>query len=273
VRSSGSRSRARRATESDRNPNPPAASPSSPIHPTSRSPRISNTVRRTPIGTATSRFPSPAITSPARSSRALGYSDVAGSDLVIDQSDLPRKGQHAMSGIRRAAHLREPEPTSVCCLSKCSNRPRTCARAIRSSEAEPSTAPSTAIFRSLCCPWVTLIGSPSTFTIRFARKTHLPTAIHTRGRLADQRFRLRFQSFGSARCWRSHDRAPARLHARPHGDWQDELQRSERERGPSHQHLRGQRGDPPSGKTVGDGRRALPASAAPSQLQALSGQR
>lgn len=54
----------------------------------------------------------------------LGYADVAGTDLVINQSDLPPKGQQAMSGIRLAAHLRELGRASPTLLLKALDAPQ-----------------------------------------------------------------------------------------------------------------------------------------------------
>ena len=110
----------------------------------------------------------------------LGYADVAGSDLVITQSDLPLKGKQAMSGIRVAAHLRELERSSPILLLKAIDAPE-----------KLSALPDQllgggafqggfgGVFPARVLPAVAFADGGTTFTILFDRTTHLPAAIRT----------------------------------------------------------------------------------------------
>jgi Metallo-beta-lactamase superfamily len=109
-----------------------------------------------------------------------GYADVAGTDLVIAQSDLPPKGKQAMSGIRLAAHLREMERTSPILLLKAID-----------SQQSLSASPDQmlgggafhggfgGVFPAVSLPAVAFADGGTTFTILFDRTTHLPAAIRT----------------------------------------------------------------------------------------------
>jgi glyoxylase-like metal-dependent hydrolase (beta-lactamase superfamily II) len=110
----------------------------------------------------------------------LGYADVAGSDLVINQSDLPPKGKQAMSGIRVAAHLRELERSSPILLLKAIDAPQ------RLSPLPDQLLGGGAfqggfggVFPARSLPAVAFADGGTTFTILFDRTTHLPAAIRT----------------------------------------------------------------------------------------------
>ncbi len=109
-----------------------------------------------------------------------GYADVAGTELVISQSDLPPKGKQAMSGIRVAAHLRELERSSPTLLLKALDSPH-----------QLSALPDQTLgggvyeggyggyFPAVSLPAVAFTDGATTFTILFDRTTHLPAAIRT----------------------------------------------------------------------------------------------
>jgi glyoxylase-like metal-dependent hydrolase (beta-lactamase superfamily II) len=109
-----------------------------------------------------------------------GYADVAGTELVINQSDLPPKGQQAMSGIRLAAHLRELERSSPVLLLKALD-------ASQQLTALPDQRLGGGafdggfggIFPAVFLPAVAFADGGTTFTILFNRTTHLPAAIRT----------------------------------------------------------------------------------------------
>jgi len=111
---------------------------------------------------------------------ALGYADVAGTDLVINQSDLPPKGQQAMSGIRLATHLRELERASPMLLLKALDDPRNL-RALPDQILGGGTYSGAfgGHFPPETLPAVAFKDGDTNFTILFDRKTHLPAAIRT----------------------------------------------------------------------------------------------
>ena len=109
-----------------------------------------------------------------------GYADVAGTELVIKQSDLPPKGKQAMSGIRLAAHLRELARSSPILLLRAIDAPQK----LRALPDQPLGGGAFhggfgGFFPSVSLPAVTLTDSGTTFTILFDRATHLPAAIRT----------------------------------------------------------------------------------------------
>lgn len=110
----------------------------------------------------------------------LGYADVAGSDLVITQSDLPPKGKQAMSGIRVAAHLRELERSSPILLLKAINAPqRLSALPDQLLGGGAFQGGFGGVFPAVSLPAVAFADGGTTFTILFDRTTHLPAAIRT----------------------------------------------------------------------------------------------
>jgi glyoxylase-like metal-dependent hydrolase (beta-lactamase superfamily II) len=109
-----------------------------------------------------------------------GYADVAGSDLVINQSDLPPKGQQAMSGIRVAAHLRELERSSPVLLLKALDAPqRLTALPDQQLGGGAFYGGFGGKFPAVFLPAVAFADGETTFTILFDRTTHLPAAIRT----------------------------------------------------------------------------------------------
>jgi hypothetical protein len=110
----------------------------------------------------------------------LGYADVAGSDLVINQSDLPPKGKQAMSGIRVAAHLRELERSSPILLLKAIDAPqRLSALPDQLLGGGAFQGGFGGVFPARSLPAVAFADGATTFTILFDRTTHLPAAIRT----------------------------------------------------------------------------------------------
>jgi len=111
---------------------------------------------------------------------ALGYADVAGTDLVINQSDLPPAGQQAMSGIRLAAHLRELERASPTLLLKALDAPQNL-RMLPDQVlgGETFSGAFGGYFPPVSLPAVAFTDVGITFTILFDRRTHLPAAIRT----------------------------------------------------------------------------------------------
>jgi glyoxylase-like metal-dependent hydrolase (beta-lactamase superfamily II) len=110
-----------------------------------------------------------------------GYADVAGTELVINQSDLPPKGQQAMSGIRLAAHLRELERSSPLLFLKALNAPqRLTALPDQLLGDGAFHGGFGGIFPAVFLPAVAFADGGTTFTILFDRTTHLPRAIRTR---------------------------------------------------------------------------------------------
>jgi hypothetical protein len=109
-----------------------------------------------------------------------GYADVAGTELVINQSDLPPKGQQAMSGIRLAAHLRELERSSPVLLLKALDAPqRLTALPDQHLGGGAFNGGFGGIFPPVLLPAVAFGDGGTTFTILFDRTTHLPVAIRT----------------------------------------------------------------------------------------------
>jgi glyoxylase-like metal-dependent hydrolase (beta-lactamase superfamily II) len=109
-----------------------------------------------------------------------GYADVAGTELVINQSDLPPKGQQAMSGIRLAAHLRELERSSPVLLLKALDAPqRLTALPDQRLGDGAVNGGFGGIFPAVLLPAVAFADGVTTFTILFDRTTHLPAAIRT----------------------------------------------------------------------------------------------
>jgi glyoxylase-like metal-dependent hydrolase (beta-lactamase superfamily II) len=111
---------------------------------------------------------------------ALGYADVAGTELVINQSDLPPKGEQAMSGIRLATHLRELERASPALLLKALDAPQTL-RALPDQMLGGGTYVGAfgGYFPPVSLPAVSFTDGGTTFAILFDRRTHLPAAIRT----------------------------------------------------------------------------------------------
>jgi glyoxylase-like metal-dependent hydrolase (beta-lactamase superfamily II) len=109
-----------------------------------------------------------------------GYADVAGTELVINQSDLPPKGQQAMSGIRLAAHLREFERSSPLLLLKALDAPqRLTALPDQWLGGGTFQGGFGGSFPPVSSPAVAFADGGITFTILFDRTTHLPAAIRT----------------------------------------------------------------------------------------------
>ena len=110
----------------------------------------------------------------------LGYADVAGTELAINQSDLPPKGQQAMSGIRIATHLRELARASPALLLKALDNPRNL-HALPDQTLGGGTFAGAfgGYFPPVTLPAVAFIDGGTTFTILFDRRTHLPAAIRT----------------------------------------------------------------------------------------------
>jgi glyoxylase-like metal-dependent hydrolase (beta-lactamase superfamily II) len=109
-----------------------------------------------------------------------GYADVAGTELVITQSDLPPKGQQAMSGIRLAAHLRELERSSPVLLLKALDAPQQLtALPDQRLGGGAFDGGFGGIFPAVFLPAVAFADGGTTFTILFDRTTHLPAAIRT----------------------------------------------------------------------------------------------
>lgn len=109
-----------------------------------------------------------------------GYADVAGTELVINQSDLPPKGQQAMSGIRLAAHLRELERSSPVLLLKALDAPQQLtALPDQRLGGGAFDGGFGGIFPAVFLPAVAFADGGTTFTILFDRTTHLPAAIRT----------------------------------------------------------------------------------------------
>jgi hypothetical protein len=110
----------------------------------------------------------------------LGYADVAGSDLVINQSDLPPKGKQAMSGIRVAAHLRELARSSPSLLLKAIDAPQRLSalpdQLLGGGAFEGGFG---GVFPARSLPAVAFADGGTMFTILFDRTTHLPAAIRT----------------------------------------------------------------------------------------------
>jgi hypothetical protein len=109
-----------------------------------------------------------------------GYADVAGTELVIKQSDLPPKGKQAMSGIRLAAHLRELARSSPVLLLRAIDAPQK----LRALPDQPLGGGAFqggfgGFFPPVSLPAVAFTDSGTTFTILFDRATHLPAAIRT----------------------------------------------------------------------------------------------
>jgi glyoxylase-like metal-dependent hydrolase (beta-lactamase superfamily II) len=109
-----------------------------------------------------------------------GYADVAGTELVIRQSDLPPPGKQAMSGIRLASHLRELARSSPVLLLRAFDAPQKL-------QALPDQRLGGGAFQggfggffpSVSLPAVAFTDGGTTFTILFDRATHLPAAIRT----------------------------------------------------------------------------------------------
>jgi glyoxylase-like metal-dependent hydrolase (beta-lactamase superfamily II) len=109
-----------------------------------------------------------------------GYADVAGTELVINQSDLPPKGQQAMSGIRLAAHLRELERSSPVLLLKALDAPQQLtALPDQRLGGGAFDGGFGGIFPAVFLPAVAFADGGTTFTILFDRTSHLPAAIRT----------------------------------------------------------------------------------------------
>jgi glyoxylase-like metal-dependent hydrolase (beta-lactamase superfamily II) len=109
-----------------------------------------------------------------------GYADVAGTELVINQSDLPPKGKQAMSGIRLAAHLRELERSSPVLLLKALDAPqRLTALPDQRLGGGAFNGGFGGIFPAVLLPAVAFADGATTFTILFDRTTHLPRAFRT----------------------------------------------------------------------------------------------
>jgi glyoxylase-like metal-dependent hydrolase (beta-lactamase superfamily II) len=109
-----------------------------------------------------------------------GHADVAGTELVINQSDLPPKGQQAMSGIRLAAHLRELERSSPVLLLKALDAPQQLtALPDQRLGGGAFDGGFGGIFPAVFLPAVAFADGGTTFTILFDRTTHLPAAIRT----------------------------------------------------------------------------------------------
>jgi glyoxylase-like metal-dependent hydrolase (beta-lactamase superfamily II) len=109
-----------------------------------------------------------------------GYADVAGTELVINQSDLPPKGQQAMSGIRLAAHLRELERSSPILLLNALDAPqRLTALPDQRLGGGAFNGGFGGIFPAVYLPAVAFADGGTTFTVLFNRTTHLPAAIRT----------------------------------------------------------------------------------------------
>jgi len=110
-----------------------------------------------------------------------GYADVAGTELTIAQSDLPPKGQRAMSGIRLAAHLRELERSSPWLLLEAAEAPeRLEALPDQKLGGGPFHGAFGGVFPDVTLPAVAFADGETMFTILFDRTTHLPRAIRTR---------------------------------------------------------------------------------------------
>jgi glyoxylase-like metal-dependent hydrolase (beta-lactamase superfamily II) len=110
----------------------------------------------------------------------LGYADVAGSDLIINQSDLPPKGKQAMSGIRVAAHLRELARSSPILLLKAIDAPqRLSALPDQLLGGGTFQGGFGGVFPARSLPAVAFADGGTTFTILFDRTTHLPAVIRT----------------------------------------------------------------------------------------------
>jgi len=109
-----------------------------------------------------------------------GYANVAGTELVINQSDLPPKGQQAMSGIRLASHLRELDRSSPLLLLKAFDAPQRLA-ALPDQRLGGGTFQGGfgGRFPPVSLPAVAFIDRGTTFSILFDRTTHLPVAIRT----------------------------------------------------------------------------------------------
>jgi len=109
-----------------------------------------------------------------------GYADVAGTELIIIQSDLPPKGKQAMSGIRVAAHLRELERSSPTLLLKALGSPQHL-RALPDQTLGGGVYQGGfgGFFPAVSLPAVAFTDGATTFTILFDRTTHLPAAIRT----------------------------------------------------------------------------------------------
>jgi hypothetical protein len=109
-----------------------------------------------------------------------GYANVAGTELVINQSDLPPKGQQAMSGIRLALHWRELERSSPLLLLKGFDAPERLA-ALPDQRLGGGTFQGGfgGRFPPVSLPAVAFIDGGTTFSILFDRTTHLPAAIRT----------------------------------------------------------------------------------------------
>ena len=109
-----------------------------------------------------------------------GYADVAGTELVINQSDLPPPGKQAMSGIRLAAHLRELARSSPVLLLEAVDAPQKL-RALPDQALGGGAYQGGfgGVFPSAPLPAVAFAAGGTTFTILFDRATHLPAAIRT----------------------------------------------------------------------------------------------
>jgi hypothetical protein len=109
------------------------------------------------------------------------YADVAGTDLVIAQSDLPPKGKQAMSGIRLAAHLRALERSSpIPSLLKAIDSPQSVsALPDQMLDGGAFHGGFGGVFPAVSLPAVAFADGGTIFTILFDRATHLPAAIRT----------------------------------------------------------------------------------------------
>jgi glyoxylase-like metal-dependent hydrolase (beta-lactamase superfamily II) len=109
-----------------------------------------------------------------------GYADVAGTELVIKQADLPPPGKQAMSGIRVAAHLRELERSSPILLLKATEAPQKLT-ALPDQVLGGGTYNGAfgGYFPAVTLPAVAFADGGTTFTILFDRNTHLPAAVRT----------------------------------------------------------------------------------------------